>query len=969
MQLRNKNCYRIPDSNEKLAIWQKEFDANISIIHPQFKEAFLYFISKSWISSVLNSAKKLSPNISSLINGSTSIEPDEDFFVVNKTTWYSIKNRVRIKEKPLRKLGFFCNRKLVFVFDDLCYFFYKDRQLKDNKINEGYLTFTKGQNIDNIIYFLESCDINTFFNKTKADKDLYKQILYFKGVTFELTLKNNIENRTSYNNTKNNNINLNNKILNKNRKNMLSIGKQSYSISNKYNMNSIRLPPINKNKIDFTISNDNDRVKNYIEVKMYHDHSRKNIKMIDDEKNTNQNDNYNLNSKQNNISIKSREQSGHKSYRTKNFLSHENVSDSPEHFPADRKLSKKEEDRLDKIIKCIIYYYCFYKKFMNELENSDGYKEASVCIINKSWLDFFINKYSFFKIKEFLDKNYENVEQRNYLEYKEGINTICNIKDFLLVKTKPVQSLEKEFTEYGQEYYENYEFINKYTLENLKDLFGSFDIEGTKEYKINILKDKGIIINFSSTKIEITKKYIEENNNDTDKNHNDNNDINKKEKKEEKENSKNNNINNNLNNKKPERYLIVLSNGKYMNYKIKRPLEDNGVNEGLTLIGIEKNENEIDEETFEIKLKNDIIGSLVNITNPPNKTLGNFIPEKPSLIKLEKNTDINCLNSIIQCLSNIQELTGHLLNKKRIQQIFIRREMKPLSYEYVEVLKNLWLDENIKQFSLKKLTNYIEETNPFLSCSESSIKDIIFFLINNMHQELNKIENPSQYIPNDTNKYNYQLTFELYSNYYNTNFKSIISDLFYGLKNDTLTCDNCMSTSHSLNYYDIMNYSPEQIREFKGYSYDTIYVEECFDYNERKIDLYNSKNYFCSFCNKNSNGILSSKLISIPKILILVMSRKEEKEFGINIVFEEFLNLRKYIFYDSNPYEYELIGVIKNINKYEEEPKFIAFCKSSVDKKWYLYEDEKDVIEVKFKDVKEKGKAYVLFYNFIAKSN
>ena len=28
MQIRHKNCYRIPDSNEKFAIWQKEFDAN-----------------------------------------------------------------------------------------------------------------------------------------------------------------------------------------------------------------------------------------------------------------------------------------------------------------------------------------------------------------------------------------------------------------------------------------------------------------------------------------------------------------------------------------------------------------------------------------------------------------------------------------------------------------------------------------------------------------------------------------------------------------------------------------------------------------------------------------------------------------------------------------------------------------------------------------------------------------------------
>ena len=957
MQMRNKKYYKIPDSTEKLAIWQKEFDANISIIHPQFKEALLYFISKSWTNNILYSAKKYNSNISSLINGSTSIEPDEDFFVVNKTTWYSIKNRIRIKEKPFRKLGFFCNRKLVFIFDDLCYFFYKDRLINDNKIKEGYITFSKGQNLDNIIYILESCDINTFFNKTKADKELYKQILYYKGVTFELTLKQNIENRTSYNNTKNN---INN-YLNKNNIISQSQDKQNSIISNKnkYSFNSNRLPPIKKNKNDNTLSNDK-KVKNYIEVKMYHDNSKKNIRMIDDDKPNIKN--FNSNPSKISIEVKSREQSG-KSYRKKNFLSQENVSESPEHFPEDRKLSKKEEDKLDKIIKCLIYYYCFTKKFMNELESSDGYKEINLCLINKEWIDFFLNKYSFYKIKEYLDKNYDNVEQRNFLEYKESIslNNVCNIKDFILVKTKPVQSLEKEFTEYGQEYYENYEFINKHTLDNLKDLFGSFDIEPAKEYKINILKDKGLIINYNSTKIEITKKYINENNNIIDNNDKD------KDTKKGKENS--NNLNTDINIKKPERYLIVLSNSKHMNYKVKRPIEDNGIDEGLKHIGIEKNEDEIDEETYQIKLKSEIIGTLVNITNPPNKTLGNFIPHKPCLIKLEKNTNIYCLNSVIQCLSNIPQLTGHLLNKKRILQIFIQREMKPLSYEYVEVLKNLWMNENIKIYSPKNISNFIQEMNPFLSGNESDIiKDLLFFLINNMHQELNKIENPSQYIPNNAVKYNFQLTFELYLNYFNANYKSIISDLFYGLKNDTITCDNCMSTSHSLNYYDIMNYSLEQIRVFKGYSYDTVYVEECFDYNERKIDLYNCKNYFCNFCNKYSNGILSSKLILIPKILILVLSRQEEKDFEINLIFEEYLNLRKYIFYDSNPYKYELIGVIININKYKEEKNYIAFCKSSVNKKWYLYDDDNDVIEVTFDKVKEKGKADILIYSCVASS-
>ena len=96
-----------------------------------------------------------------------------------------------------------------------------------------------------------------------------------------------------------------------------------------------------------------------------------------------------------------------------------------------------------------------------------------------------------------------------------------------------------------------------------------------------------------------------------------------------------------------------------------------------------------------------------------------------------------------------------------------------------------------------------------------------------------------------------------------------------------------------------------------------------------------------------------------------MFSRKEEKDFSINVNFNEVLNLRKYIFYDSNPYIYELIGVINILNEFKEEKQFISFIKNSTDKKWYLYEDDNQVLEVKFKDIKEKGKVNVLIYNCI----
>ena len=566
---------------------------------------------------------------------------------------------------------------------------------------------------------------------------------------------------------------------------------------------------------------------------------------------------------------------------------------------------------------------------MKQLSIEQEVNDLNLCMINKDWLKFFINKFNFYKIKEYLDKKYENVNPNFYLEYKERLIKACRIKDFLLVKTKPIKPLEKDFTEFGQEYYNNYELINKNIYQLFKEAFGSYELNEVREFKVNIIKKRGIIINFNHEQIEVNKMYMY-------------------------------NENKNL---KPERYLIVLSNSKYMNFRVKRPLEENGIDEGLKLIPTEQNE-EDDEEYFKIKLNNEIIGSLINITNPINRTFGNFIPSKPCLKGLEKNDIIFSMNSVIQCLNNIPPLIGYFLNKKRMIQIYNTKETKPLSNKILEIFKELWLNDNEESgiISCKDVSDYLLELNPFFSGNDSNAKELLYYIINLIHQELNKIENINHYLVNDKIKFNYQLCFENYYNYYKSNYKSIISDIFYGFKNDTLTCSKCSNTSHSINLYDILIFPTDEIKNFKNYSSDSILIEECFEYNERKIDLYNCRNYLCNFCNNYANGVLTTKLVLLPKILIVAFDRKEEKDFNVKVNFNEFLDLRKFVFYDSKIYKYELIGVIKNINKFNEIKKYIAFCKSCANKNWYLY-DDMNVTKADFKDVKEIGNVDILIYN------
>ena len=898
MQLLKKHHLKILTIPEKLSQWQRELDFDISKNHYHFKESLLYFVLKSWLSKNNNISSLPDINTS---NSSYNIDPEDDFIVVNKTTWYTIKGKIRGKFNPVKKLGYFCNKKLVIVFDNFCYFFYKDK-FSSKKIYEGYINFMSKFNTDKLIFLLESNEINSFFTKIKANLLLHKQILCYKGNTFELVLKNNAEN----------NHNVKTKLVNSKSLNYQKInGKIKLSpIRNKYSDNNeIRNNSNSKStKANFDKSHTTEK-------KLSNNISANNIFLF-----------------QGNMATINKNLSREKSYLNLHSINFRHKSENnliEEHFP-DRKLSKTEDNNLNKILKAILCYYYFNKIFLIRLNIEQELNDLYLCMINKDWIKYFVNKFNFEKIKKFLDKNYEKINYKKYAEYKEQLITHCEIKDLLLVKKEPIKPLEKDFTEFGQEYCNNYELVNKEVYDTFKETFGSYELDEIKEYKINIIKNKGIIINYHPKQIEISKQYAS-------------------------------NINS-YSSTKPERYLIVLSNSKYMNFRIKRPLEENGIDEGIKLIHTEQHE-EDDEEYFRIIINKENIGSLINITNPINKELGNFIPSTPCLVGLEKNDVIYSMNSVIQCLNNIPSLIGYFLNKKRMKQIWSRKETRHFSCQILDIFKNLWFNENKEtNISAKNISNYLLEMNPFLSGNESNAKELLYYMMNLIHQELNKIENSNQYLSDDKNKFNYQLTFDKFYNFFKSNYKSIISDIFYGFKNDTITCTRCSNTSHSINFYDIFIFPPNDIRIFKSYSKDTILIEECFEYNERKIELYNCRNYLCNFCNNYANGILVTKLVSLPKILIISFERKEEKDFNIKIDFDENIFLKNFAFCDTNNFEYELIGVITNLNKFNEDKNYVAFCKSYANKMWYLYNDL-NISQIEFEDVKKTGNVDILIYN------
>ena len=335
----------------------------------------------------------------------------------------------------------------------------------------------------------------------------------------------------------------------------------------------------------------------------------------------------------------------------------------------------------------------------------------------------------------------------------------------------------------------------------------------------------------------------------------------------------------------------------------------------------------------------------------------------PGIIGL-LNIGATCyMNATLQCFSNIKGLRIQLLNEDLYKDLEKKKNStKKLSFSLAEVLKNLWENKTIRYYGPEHFKQLISEMNPFFKgIAANDPKDLILFLLETMHKELNNPQNINLINNNIVYNTNFIDVFNDFSNYYISKNKSIISDEFYGFNNSITTCGLCQISIHNVQSYNILFFPLEEIRKYKGYNFNKVNIYDCFDYYEKQT-IYPS--FYCNYCKQNCQAFQYSKLLYTPKTLIINLNRGKGIEFNIDIIFEEYLNLRKYIFFRDSPYYYELTGVICHFGTNDMGGHFIAFCKNSNNCEWYKYNDQ-NVTKSSFNEVKQSGLPYVLFYSYI----
>jgi ubiquitin C-terminal hydrolase len=351
--------------------------------------------------------------------------------------------------------------------------------------------------------------------------------------------------------------------------------------------------------------------------------------------------------------------------------------------------------------------------------------------------------------------------------------------------------------------------------------------------------------------------------------------------------------------------------------------------------------------------------------------------DSPKLIGLNKVGGIPYMNAILQCLIQNKSLTDSFLEESDKIRNYDEDESKDeyeyeLSQSYLTLIERLWKinkNTNYNPYNFKNVVLSYDKS--FDKSNSEKIKDFIDFIIEQLHQELKKKKiNDIKLKQNDSDKEiiykNFLAKFEIE--------KSIISDEIFGIVETSYKCLEC---NNNITYYsyEILKYIIFNLEEIENAinsinnsnQNNRITIDDCFHTIYDNNTFIREKNYFCYNCNQLTRCKYYMKLLKLPNTLIIILNRNINKMNHIELDFYNEIKILQKEYENNNTpkISYELYGVVTCINQTElTEQHFVAFCKSSINNKWYKYDDNEvsDSINDIQKDILKYKIPFVLFY-------
>ena len=335
------------------------------------------------------------------------------------------------------------------------------------------------------------------------------------------------------------------------------------------------------------------------------------------------------------------------------------------------------------------------------------------------------------------------------------------------------------------------------------------------------------------------------------------------------------------------------------------------------------------------------------------------------------NIENTCyMNATLQCFAHIKELFAYF-QKNYIKNLMKNsRNDEKLFPVFVELINLMWYKYDSSPLYPYIFKERLGKLNPlFQGAIPNDAKDLLTFILMQLHEELNIPKNNNNninMIVNPSMQLDKNVMMKAFAKYFKNNYRSIISNLFYGLTYNQTQCQFCKNIIYNYQTFNFLIFPLAQVLNYKiklgnfQNNNNTVTLEDCFKYNQTITPL---NDYYCNMCKRTSNAMFANFISVSPNIIIIILNRGVGLQYKVKIDFEENLDLKNYVEYFKDQAFYELIGVVTHYGESGPSGHFMARCKSPIDGFWYLYNDA--IIQKLGYFTKEnflQGNPYILFY-------
>ena len=334
------------------------------------------------------------------------------------------------------------------------------------------------------------------------------------------------------------------------------------------------------------------------------------------------------------------------------------------------------------------------------------------------------------------------------------------------------------------------------------------------------------------------------------------------------------------------------------------------------------------------------------------------------------------MNATIQSFSSVRELSLFFKEK------YIPNKDKKMSKEYYTVIQNLWdIKKHGKSYAPNSFKEVLSQLNPmFAGVAANDSKDLINFLLEKLHEELNLGSNKnfnSKLISHADQKDETKML-GIFLKDMQERYKSIISDLFYGVIETESQCLNCQNTKYNFQVFSFLEFPLQQVNDFcykngmrqnfAGNGNPDIDLYECFFHYQNISTMNGNNQIFCNDCGKNCDALYGTFLYSMPNYFIINLNRGKNAVYKCNVKFPEILKLNNLVRMWATNSIFQLKAVICHIGPSSMGGHFIAYCRHYKDNNWYKYNDSNVTKCMENKEYLINGMPYILFYEAIDKN-